>query len=150
MQRGLGAISVDTAIGQCPDSVDHCGLVGDLGHLVHAAPGALRIADGPEWTLAPQVLQLSETAVPVNAANCGPGLAPGSLIVLTGSGFTMRGSEATAEVGGETARVVQASAFRLNVALPADLATGPQIGAIQNGQDRMEVPGVKNRGAGGL
>ncbi|MBL0155900.1 MAG: Ig-like domain-containing protein [Bryobacterales bacterium] len=108
--------------------------------LVQEGPGALQIAGGPEWTLAPQTLQLSTEAPPVNAANGGPDLAPGTLLTLNGRGFLIPERDLSAEVDGQAAPIVQTGAFRINLALPVTLNPGAQVVKLQNGREELEVP----------
>ncbi|MBI5280697.1 MAG: hypothetical protein HY858_03365 [Candidatus Solibacter usitatus] len=103
-----------------------------------AGPSAWRLA-GPSWTAVPQFLELDVQTPPVNAANLLPELAPGSLMTLFGAGLSAPDAELSAEVGGVAVPVVAATPFRANLALPADLAPGPQTVRIQSPLGQAEV-----------
>ncbi|MBI5085106.1 MAG: hypothetical protein HZB13_10980 [Acidobacteria bacterium] len=101
-------------------------------------PSAWRLA-GPSWTPVPQFLELDLQSPPVNAANLLPELAPGSLMTLFGAGLSAPGVELSAEAGGVPVPIVAATPFHANLALPPDLAPGPQTVRIQSSLGQAEV-----------
>lgn len=76
---------------------------------------------GSVLVLAPQDLELLSNGV-VNGASLTPGIAPGGLATIYGSGLSGAGSASSVTINGEPAQVVMAAPFHINVQVPADLA----------------------------
>ncbi len=97
---------------------------GSVADLSGSAPAAYRATRaGTVLSVAPQSLVLAADAV-VNAASFTPGVAPGGLISIFGSGLAGPGGAASVQIGGVEAPVVSASAFQVNAQVPATLAPG--------------------------
>jgi uncharacterized protein (TIGR03437 family) len=60
----------------------------------------------------------------VNAATFTPGLAPGGIMALFGTGLSGSGTTTTVDVDGAAAQVIFASPFQVNAVIPGGLAPG--------------------------
>ena len=69
---------------------------------------------------------LTITAV-VNAASMGPGLSPGGLFTIFGSGFTAGGATPVVTVSGQTTSVLAAFPFQINAQMPAGVSPGDAL-----------------------
>jgi uncharacterized protein (TIGR03437 family) len=81
--------------------------------------------------VAPQDLTLLPGGV-VNAASFTPGIAPGGLFSIFGSGLSGPGSSTTVAINGSTATVVASTPFQTNAQVPADLAPGSYTLQVQS------------------
>ena len=100
--------------------------------LMASGEGAFRIEkSGGRWTVSVQETAFTAQGV-VNAASYAPGIAPGGLVAVFGSGLARQGSRSTVEFGGRTATVVAASPFQLNVQAPPDLAPGVHVLTVRS------------------
>ena len=68
----------------------------------------------------------------VSAATLAPGIAPGGLMTIFGSGLAGPGSDSTVEVNGVPATVVTKSPFQINAQVPPDLAPGSYSVRVQS------------------
>jgi uncharacterized protein (TIGR03437 family) len=87
-------------------------------------PAAFKLArPGIQLAVAPQDVNLTPGGV-VNPASWAPGIAPGGLMSILGSGLAGAGADTAVDVNGVAATVVFQSPFRLDVQVPPDLAPG--------------------------
>jgi len=63
----------------------------------------------------------------VNAATFAPGIAPGGIVSIFGSGLSGAGTATTVDVDGAPAAILLASAFQVNAVVPASVAPGPHV-----------------------
>ena len=109
--------------------VEGAGLLKDLSSSTPAAY-ALTFTAG---TLAASAQTASfSTAGVLNAATFVPGLAPGGLFSIFGSGLYGASADTTVTFGSETAQLILKSAFQLNGQVPGDLAPGSYPVTIQS------------------
>jgi uncharacterized protein (TIGR03437 family) len=73
--------------------------------------------------VAPQQTAFSADAV-VNGATFQPGLAPGGIVSIFGSGLAGPGVATSVEVDGLPAQILAATAFQVNAVLPAEVVPG--------------------------
>lgn len=100
--------------------------------LAASSEGAFRVAkSGGRWVVSVQELSIAANGV-VNAATFTPGVAPGGLAAIYGSGLSRQGAKPAVEIGGKQAPVVAASPFQVNVQIPADVAPGLQPLAVRS------------------
>ena len=74
-------------------------------------------------SVSPQIANFTAAGV-VNAATFTAGIAPGGLVSIFGSGLASSAGTTSVDVDGETATLISASAFQINVVLPLDIAPG--------------------------
>jgi uncharacterized protein (TIGR03437 family) len=79
-------------------------------------------------TISPQ--QMAITAV-VNAAGFGPGLSPGEIISIFGTGFTAGQAVPAITLNGQPVQVLAAFPFQVNAVIPVNIAPGNAILAIK-------------------
>ena len=87
----------------------------------------------------PQDVSFSSNSV-VNAATFVPGIAPGGLIAIFGSGLAASGTATGVEMGGLPARVVSQSPFQVNAEVPAALPPGAHPLRIRSPFGAAEQP----------
>jgi uncharacterized protein (TIGR03437 family) len=68
----------------------------------------------------------------LNGASFVPGIAPGGLMAIFGSGLAGPGIDSVVQVNGETAAVVSKSPFEILAQVPPDLAAGPYTLSVQS------------------
>jgi uncharacterized protein (TIGR03437 family) len=68
----------------------------------------------------------------VSGASFLPGIAPGGLMAILGSGLAGPGGDSTVQVNGETAAVITKSPFQILAQVPPDLAPGPYTLSVQS------------------
>jgi uncharacterized protein (TIGR03437 family) len=61
-----------------------------------------------------------------------PGIAPGGLFTIRGSGLGAAGSSSSVTINGETAPVTYTSPFQINAQVPSDVAPGSYILQVQS------------------
>jgi uncharacterized protein (TIGR03437 family) len=94
---------------------------------------------GAQWSAAPQQLSFTVQGV-VNSASFTPGIAPGGLFAVFGSGLARPNSTTTVELGGIAVKVVAQSPFQLNAQVPPGLAPGAYPLKITSLYGSMEQP----------
>jgi uncharacterized protein (TIGR03437 family) len=82
--------------------------------------------------LAPQDAGFSADGV-VNGANFGPGLAPGGLMAIFGTGLATAGTPTSVDVDGVPAEVVSSSPFQVNAVIPAVVGAGSRTVQVRSG-----------------
>ena len=107
--------------------------LGGRATLIDLAPGGRRselgvgaykaTRPGVQLTLAPQDVSFSQNGI-VNAASFAPGVAPGGLMAIFGSGLSGPASETVVEVNGVASKVIFRSPYQIYVQVPSDLAPG--------------------------
>lgn len=104
---------------------------GGTGEFSPADAASFRASrQGANWTVAP--LEVAFTAANVvNAASFAPGLSPGVLAALFGTGLSRSGDDVTIEAGGLPAQVLGATPFQVNFRISPDVGTGPQVLRVQ-------------------
>jgi uncharacterized protein (TIGR03437 family) len=81
---------------------------------------------GLAWELAPLEVSLSASSI-LNAASFNPDLAPGAIVSIFGVGLGRQGAATNVEVAGLPARVLFATPFQVNAALPVELPAGSAL-----------------------
>ncbi|MEZ5401999.1 MAG: hypothetical protein R2729_20165 [Bryobacteraceae bacterium] len=137
-------------------------LVSDLGTVAGRfesrarPPAAFRLTrPASNWTVSPLTLDF-QASTAVNSASFAPALAPGSLATIFGSGLSAAGAGAEAFLDGSAATVFSATAFQLNLVLPADAPPGQHRLTIRSpyGERTADImisataPGIFELGAG--
>jgi uncharacterized protein (TIGR03437 family) len=82
-------------------------------------------------SLAPQDVNFTSAGV-VNAATFGPGIAPGGILSIFGSGLSDDSSKTTADLDGTPLTVLLASPFQINAAVPATVSVGSHTLAVHS------------------
>jgi uncharacterized protein (TIGR03437 family) len=89
-----------------------------------AGGGAFSITrSGSNWSVAPQTLSFSAAGV-VNAASFLPGLAPGTIFTVFGSGLARSGTDTTVQLDGTSLQTVAQNSFQLSAVMPLDIGSG--------------------------
>jgi hypothetical protein len=97
---------------------------------------------GPARTRAP-VAVLGRVVITSFLPVSGP---PGTVVRITGTGFSTVASNNVVSISGQAAELVRASATELEVRIPAGVASGPFVVAVANaGEARMPQPFVITR-----
>lgn len=78
---------------------------------------------GGKWSPAPALAAFSSAGV-LNAASFQPGIAPGGIFSLFGTGLAGSASATTVSIGGSPATVLLATPFQINAQVPAGTAVG--------------------------
>jgi uncharacterized protein (TIGR03437 family) len=115
---------------------------GGLMDLSGNAPNAWQVAR-VNGALAASPLQVSFTADSVyNAASLTPGLAPGSLMAIMGTGLTGAKGNATVELDGTALSLGLTSPFQINALVPIDVDPGMHILKVRSdyGELGQQVP----------
>jgi uncharacterized protein (TIGR03437 family) len=106
---------------------------GGTVELSGAAPATYKVTRNRlNLILTPQDTGFSADAV-VNAATFGPGIAPGGIMSIFGTGLAGEGATTTVEVEGVAARVLSASAFQINAVVPLGTAAGIRSVQVRSG-----------------
>lgn len=105
---------------------------GGVTNLSGSAP-AMYQAARPQFylALAPQTASFTAESV-VNAATYAPGLAPGGLASIFGTGLSGSGTPTTVEMDGTAMRVIFATPFQINVEVPLGMAPGVHLLRVQS------------------
>jgi uncharacterized protein (TIGR03437 family) len=82
-------------------------------------------------SLAPQTASFTAAAV-VNAATFTPGIAPGGILSIFGSGLAGAGSPTVVEFDGAGGTVLLASPFQVNAVVPAAVAAGTHVVRVRS------------------
>jgi uncharacterized protein (TIGR03437 family) len=110
---------------------------GNRSDLAGGGQTALRVAPrGAQWTVSP--LDVAANPVAVNPASLTRDLAPGGLVLVTGSGFD-RGT-LTAQVNGVPAVVLSAQGFEALVQVPFEIPAGPAVLTLASEFGSADVP----------
>jgi uncharacterized protein (TIGR03437 family) len=80
---------------------------------------------------APQTVSVLANGI-VNGASLVPGVAPGGLIAIFGSGLAAPGASTVVQINGETAALVSSAPFQLLAVAPIDLAPGTYPLSVQS------------------
>ena len=97
-----------------------------------SAPASYQASRPGQWlVLAPQDLALLSSGV-VNGASFTPGIAPGGIFTIFGSGLSAAGSASTVTINGESAQVLLATPFQINAQVPSDLAPASYTMQVQS------------------
>ncbi len=114
---------------------------GNREDLSGGGAAAFRVAKkGAQWGLLPLDVAFDASNI-LNAANYLPGLAPGSLAAVFGSGFTRPNTPfPDVLVNGSPAKVVQAFPFQVNFVVPPDAVPGPAVLTITSDFGFAEQP----------
>lgn len=106
-------------------------------------PIEVRVAGlGPARTRTPLTI-LARAAIAAFLPVSGP---PGTVVRITGSGFSPVAANNTVTISGQAAEVVRASATELSVRIPPGVASGPIVVAVANAGDaRTPQPFVVTR-----
>jgi uncharacterized protein (TIGR03437 family) len=81
--------------------------------------------------LSPQDVTIAANGV-VSGASLTPGIAPGGLMAIFGSGLAGPGGDSVVQINGEAAAVVSKSPFQIMAQVPPDLAPGPYPLSVQS------------------
>jgi uncharacterized protein (TIGR03437 family) len=81
--------------------------------------------------LAPQSASFTADGV-VNGANFGPGLAPGGLMSIFGTGLSGTGTATAVDVDGVSAEVVSSSPFQVNAVVPGTVGAGTRTVQVRS------------------
>jgi uncharacterized protein (TIGR03437 family) len=108
-------------------------------------------------TVAPQSASFTADAV-VNAATFAPGLAPGGIFSVFGSGLAVPGATTAVEFDGKAAAVLLSSPFQVNAIVPADVTPGTHLLRLRSAFGTVEqtvavdgvAPGIFMMGPGQL
>ena len=105
----------------------------DRAALIDLAPGGRRTElgagaykatrAGVQLAVVPQDVSFSQNGI-VNAADFAPGVAPGGLVAIFGSGLSGPAPETVVEINGVAAKVIFQSPYQIYVQVPVDLAPG--------------------------
>jgi uncharacterized protein (TIGR03437 family) len=104
---------------------------------------------GGKWSPAPAVASFTAAGV-LNAASFQPGISPGGIFSLFGTGLAGSASATTVSVGGSPATVLLATPFQINAQVPAGTAVGdaaiqitsPFGSSSQTVAVRVTAPGI--------
>lgn len=119
-----------SATGAYEAFIEGAGLQKDLSA---SSPASYALAYNSSGALTISAEAASFTANGVlNAATFAPGLAPGGLFSLFGTGLAGSSSATTVKFGNETAQLILTSPFQLNGQVPADLAPGTYTVTVQS------------------
>ncbi|HTM49071.1 MAG TPA: Ig-like domain-containing protein [Bryobacteraceae bacterium] len=86
---------------------------------------------GTQFVLAPQDVALTPGGM-VNAATLTPGVAPGGLMTIVGTGLAGPGADSVVEVNGTPAQIATQTPFQINVQVPPDLPPGTYPVRVQS------------------
>ncbi len=101
---------------------------------------AFRVAKlGGAWQASAQEVGFSSASI-VNAATFEPGVAPGGLMAIFGTGLARAGSTSKVTVAGKSATVVSAGPFQLNVQVPLDTPAGTQSVSLASPYGTLAQP----------
>lgn len=75
------------------------------------------------WSLSPLAAAFDPANV-INSASGAPGIAPGGLVSILGTGFALPGTQPVVAFNGEYAPVLTLTPFRIDVQVPADIPPG--------------------------
>ena len=91
-----------------------------------------------QLVLGPQDVTILAAGV-VNGATGTPGIAPGGLMAILGSGLAGPGGDTVVQMNGEAAIVQSASAFQITAQAPPDLTPGPASLSVQSPYGSAQV-----------
>ena len=97
---------------------------GSLSDLSGSAAASWRVTRPKFYlTLGPQTVNFTESSM-VNGATFAPGIAPGGVVSIFGSGLSGAGSATTVDMDGTAMRLLFASPFQINAEVPLTMAPG--------------------------
>jgi uncharacterized protein (TIGR03437 family) len=107
------------------------------------------VKSGAQWTASPEDVSFTASSA-VNAATFQPGVSPGGLMAIFGTGLARVSGKTQVDVAGQPAVVIAASPFQINVQVPPQTAAGAQpvtvrspYGSLQQAVDvRKVAPGI--------
>lgn len=120
-----------------------------------AAPSSFDVGRaGAYWTVTPLATEFSAASV-VNGASFLPGIAPGGIAAIFGTGLAKAGETPVVEINGVAQQVLFASPFQVNIVLAATTFPGPATLEVKSGfgslQQRVDIaataPGIFSLGA---
>jgi uncharacterized protein (TIGR03437 family) len=105
---------------------------GSTTDLTGSAPVTYKVTrNRVNLVVSPQDISFTADAV-VNAATFGPGIAPGGIVSIFGSGLSGARGETNVEVEGLPAPILSASPFQINAVIPAETMPGNRTIQVQS------------------
>jgi uncharacterized protein (TIGR03437 family) len=113
-------------------SLTDLGTAGRRSDLIGGSVIAYKVTrPSAQLLLSPQDVTIAANGV-VNGASLMPGIAPGGLMAIFGSGLAGPGGDSAVQMNGEAAAVVSKSPFQIMAQVPPDLAPGPYPLSVQS------------------
>jgi uncharacterized protein (TIGR03437 family) len=74
----------------------------------------------------------------VNAATFAPGISPGGIVSIFGSGLSGAGTATTVDIDGAPAAILLESPFQVNAVIPASVTPGPHVFRLKSGYGTVQ------------